>query len=82
MGALFFVCHRHGDDRRRVALFCLSGPDEALAAEADRNAGPIVAPFGIRFDAGGVGVGLSGTRGMKSKFQSVGIEGKMEKERK
>lgn len=73
-GALFLVRDRYGDDCRGVALFCLSGPDEAVAAEVDRNAGSVAAQIGVRAYVGGVGFGVSGANGMK-RDALVAMEG-------
>ena len=76
-GALFLVCHRHGDDRRGAALFRLSGSDEALAAEVDRNAGPVVAEVGVGVDGRRVGSGISRAGGMKWRLGLVWMGGEM-----
>ena len=60
--AVFFMRYRYGHDCGRVALFCLSGENETLAAEDHGDAESLVALAGPGTHAGGVGDGLSGQK--------------------
>ena len=66
------MCDRHGDDYRRVALFCLSGSNEALVVEVDRNTGSSITAVGVGAHAGGVGAGVF-RESVKFKVLSEGI---------